>query len=96
MKFCRVNIIGRARDLYIAAPFRKSAEPTAVLADIGIVDVAVHHVSDLVTHLRPAQRIRRRTHRIDLGTPRGKQRQHGIVVHGFTPQAGCNCFRNWR
>ena len=96
VKFCRVNIVSSACNFYIAAPFRKSTKPTAVLTDIGVIDVAVHHISDLVTHLRLAQRICRRTHRINLCTARRKQRQHGIVVHCFTPQAGCDRLSNRR
>ena len=67
----------------LTTAFGKSAELAAVLAHVGVIDIAVDHVGNLLTDLPLAKFIRRLTEGIDVGAARGKQARNRLVVNSL-------------
>ena len=67
-----IDVISRATRRHYPTSFGERAEATTVLTHVGIVDVAIDHISDHITHLALAQLIRCLTDGIHIGIASAK------------------------
>ena len=72
--------IGGAAQVEGQRPFGEGAEPALEGTDVGVVDVAVDHVGDLVAHRVDAELVGHFGHRPHFGPPCSEQGDDGVLV----------------
>src|SRR3954470_2169042 len=71
--FVEREIVGRATQVLMRLALGEGTEPATEIADVGVVDIAVDHVSDNIAADRLAQRISRGDHMLIVGVAGGEQ-----------------------
>ena len=87
-QFLAIDVISLTPRCNLTTAFGKSTELATVLADVGVIDIAVDHVGNLLTDLPLAKLIRCLTEGIDVGAARAKQARHRFVVNRLLSQTG--------
>src|SRR6266446_3499966 len=78
-----VEVVGRAAQGVAELALGKSAEPAAVVADVGVVDVAVDDVADGVAADAFAERVGGHADGIELSAARLKQRDDVLLTESL-------------
>src|SRR5260370_6918559 len=77
LDFVERQVVGAAAQVGGELAFREGAKLTAKIADIGVVDVAVDHISDALAVDGGAQRIRGRADPLEVRTA-GREQGHDV------------------